>query len=216
MTSIAALDSSRLSVLLDLRHPLAYLALHPTAALANEFGIEINWLPIETPPLRPPSVPGPDDDRGIRHRRYRAQAIAREIEIYSAVQELVLLEAYRDADPRAVNLAWIWLRERHPQLLLPFLSEAFRSYWALELDASDRAAVATLVESIEGDGSEFLVWSADNCPATQLQHHLADEVRKRGLSGTPCYVIDNEVFLGRQHLPMIRWILDGRSGPVPI
>jgi 2-hydroxychromene-2-carboxylate isomerase len=32
----------------------------------------------------------------------------------------------------------------------------------------------------------------------------------------PGFVVEDEVFYGRQHLPMIRWILEGRSGPVPI
>ncbi len=214
MTLPSATDTARLTVMLDIRHPSAYLALHPAAALANELDIEINWLPFVVPPLLPPSTPGPEDDRGIRHRRNRAQAIAREIQTYAEVQGLVLRDYYRDPDPAAVNLAWLWLRERHRDRLLPWLAEAFRAYWTLELDPSSEAAVAELIDSLDGHGSEFLAWCADDGPfAAQL---LADELRERGLFGVPCYLVEDEVFLGRQHLPMIRWILQGRSGPVPI
>jgi hypothetical protein len=45
---------------------------------------------------------------------------------------------------------------------------------------------------------------------------LAALLRDRGVSGVPCYLVEDEVFLGRQHLPMIRWILGGRRGPGPI
>ena len=214
MTLASSIDSARLSVMLDIRHPTAYLALHPAAALASELGIEINWLPLVVPPLLPPSTPGPEDDRGTRHRRYRAQAIARDIETYAEVQGLVPRDYYRDPDPAAINLAWLWVRDQHRDRLLPWLAEAFRAYWALELDPSSEEEVAGLIDSLDGDRSKFLAWCIDDGPlAASL---LADELRERGLFGVPCYVVEDEVFLGRQHLPMIRWILDGRRGPVPI
>jgi 2-hydroxychromene-2-carboxylate isomerase len=214
MTLLCGIDDAPLSILLDVRHPAAYLALHPAAALADELGIRINWLPLVAPPLNPPSNPGPDDDRGVRHRRYRAQAIARDIETYATAQKRVLREYYRDPDPSAFNLAWLWLREHEPARLLHFLTEGFRAYWALELDPSDGAAVAAIVETLSGDSREFLKWCTDDGPATAAQ--IADELRERGLFGVPAYLVDEEVFLGRQHLPMIRWILQGREGAGPI
>jgi len=214
MTFASGTPAARLRVLLDIRHPLAYLALHPAAAFARELGIAIDWLPLVVPPLHPPSAPGPADDRGVRHRRYRAQAIAREIETYAAVQGLVLRDLYRDPDPSAVNLGWLWIRERRPERLEAYLAQAFRSYWARELDPSSDTAVAALVEALGGDGSAFRSWSAGDGEAAAAA--LAAELRERGLRAVPCYLVEDEVFVGRQHLPMIRWILEGRSGPVPI
>ena len=211
---ISGIGSARLSVLLDMRHPLAYLALQPTLELARSLELELNWLPIVVPPLRQPSLANPSDDRGLRHRRFRAEAIAREIETYAEAQGLLLREYYRDADPSALNLAWLWLRERHPSQLPSFLDAVFRAYWTLELSPDDPAAMARWIQSLTGDAREFRAW----CSGDGAVHlaALAGELRDRGLSGTPCYVVEDEVFLGRQHLPMIRWILTGRSGPVPI
>ena len=214
MRLLSGIESSALSILLDVRQPFAYLALHPAGALASELGIEINWLPFSVSPRTPPPPEKPDDDRRIRHRRYRAQAIAREIETYAGAQGLVLRDYYRDSDPALLNLGWLWLRDRHPDQLWSFLKEAFRAYWALELDSSDEAAVAALIDSVSGDGGEFRSWCLDDGPASASR--LAAELRDRGLIGVPSYVVENEVFLGRQHLPMIRWILAGRGGPVPI
>ena len=36
-----------------------------------------------------------------------------------------------------------------------------------------------------------------------------------GIFGVPTYVIDGEIFFGREHLPRIRWMLGGRRGPAP-
>lgn len=214
MSSVSGIDAARLSVLLDLRHPACYLALGPALALTRELGLEINWLPLSVPPLRPPSRPAPDDDRGVRHRRHRARAIAREIEIYGRAQGLVLRELYRDADPSAFVLGWLWLREQRVDVLPDFLVEAFRAYWSLELEPSSRPAIAASIESIGGDRAGFEAWCRDDGPAVAAR--LATELRERGLSGVPGYLVDGEFFLGRQHLPMIRWILGGRQGPGPI
>ncbi len=214
MSFEADLDRARLSVALDLRHPLAYLALHPTLAFAESLGLAVNWLPLTTPTLNPPSRPGPEDDRGVRHRRYRAQAIAREIETYAASQGLLLREFYRSGSAELANRGWLWLRERHPERLVPFLKEAFRAYWALELDPSSEAQVSRVVEAVGGDAAGFRDWSdRDGAAASES---LAETLRDAGLYQVPAFVVEDEVFYGRQHLPMIRWILEGRTGPIPI
>ena len=212
--SVAELEKSRLCVLLDIRQPQAYLALHPAAALAEECGIEVDWLPLVVSPLLAPSEPGSDDDRRVRHRRSRAQAIAREIATYAAVQGLVIREYYRDSDPVEFNLAWLWIRESYPELLFSFLAEAFRAYWALELEISSIEAVASVVDRCGAGEREFQSWRADVGPRQAVA--LAEELQGIGVTRAPCYLVEDEVFVGRQHLAMIRWILAGRQGPGPI
>lgn len=214
MSLSAELDLHRISVLLDLRHPLACLALHPTLVFARARSLAPNWLPLTVPTLRPPSRPGPEDDRGVRHRRSRARAIAREIETYAAAQGRVIREPYRDVDASAANRGWLWLRDRHRALLEPYLVELFRAYWSLELDPSDDAEIARLIGSLGEDPGGFEAWSRSEGPAAV--ESLAGELRAFGLFQVPAFVVEDEVFYGRQHLPMIDWILAGRSGPVPI
>jgi 2-hydroxychromene-2-carboxylate isomerase len=202
------------TVLLDIRQPLAYLALHPAAALAEECGVEVDFVPIADTPLKPPSEPLPDDDRGVRHRRDRAHAIAREIATYAQVQGLVLRDYYRNPDPTTFAIAWLWMRQRHRGHLLAFLIEAYRAYWALELDPSDPIEVDRLIDSFDMDVEDFREWSQERGPARA--HALAKDLLERGLARAPTYVIEDEVFVGRQHLPMIRWILEGRVDAGPI
>jgi len=209
-----ALGGARLSVLLDVRHPLAYLALHPALAFAASEGIAVDWLPLDVPPPKPPAPAQTGDDRGTRHRRYRAQAIAREVEVYAAAQGLVLREIHRSGGVEAAKLGWLWLRDRQPEQLPAYLTALFRGYWALELDASSEAQIADLLDSLGADGGAYRAWCRGAGPAAAAA--LADALRSRGLFQVPAYVVEDEVFYGRQHLPMIRWILNGRAGPVPI
>lgn len=214
MSLSADFERARLSVLLDVRHPLAYLALHPAIAFAQSLGIEIDWLPLTVPTLNAPTDAREGDDRGIRHRRYRAQAIAREIATYGDAQGLVLREYYRDGCAEAANLGWMWLRHRDRGRLQSYLTELFRAYWSLELDASNEGQVAALLGSLGADSAAFRDWCSGEGRAAAAA--LASELRARGLFQVPAYVVEDEVFYGRQHLPMIRWMLSGRKGPVPI
>ncbi len=214
MTPSAGIDAAVLSVLLDLRHPLAYLALQPTLAFAEALAIDVNWLPLEVPTLSAPSEPRVDDDRGTRHRRYRAQAIAREIQTYAAVQGLELRDWYRSGPAALANLGWLWLREQRPERLPRYLVETFRAYWSLALDPADPQQVAAQVARAGGDAAAFLAWAEREGPTAAAA--VAAELRERGLFQVPAFVVGDEVFYGRQHLPMIRWILEGRSGPIPI
>jgi 2-hydroxychromene-2-carboxylate isomerase len=208
------IDAAHLTVLLDLRNPASYLALEPAAEFAEERSIEVDWLPVTVPPLKPASLPGPDDDRSILHRRHRARALAREYEVYGRAQGLELRELYRDGDATAFELGWLWLRESKPTNLLAYLREGFRSYWSVGLDPASVSEVRALVGSVGGDGAAFEAWCETEGPAALAR--IAAELKEQGAGGAPGYLVEGEFFQGRQHLPMIRWILEGRIGPGPI
>ena len=140
--------------------------------------------------------------------------IAREIETSGAAQRLALRDYYRDGDAHSVELGWLWMRETAPARLLPFLTEVFRAYWAVELDAADLDAVARTVDREGGDRAAFDAWAADAGPAHARS--LRESLLARGIGGVPSYLVDGEYFHGRQHLPMMGWILDDRRGPRPI
>lgn len=214
MSFTAELDRAVLSVMLDVRNPFSYLALGPALDLARSLSIEIDWLPLEVPPLRPPSAPASDDDRGTRHRRNRAEALAREIDIYASAQGLVIREPYRDGNPAAAHSGWLWVRHHAPERLPDFLRELFRRYWCVELDPGDIDATAALIDAVAGSGAEFASWAP--AQGRNISNVIAQELHDFGLFQVPAYVVENEVFYGRQHLEMIRWIIEGRGGQVPI
>jgi 2-hydroxychromene-2-carboxylate isomerase len=214
MTIRADLDIAPLTVVLDIRNPLAYLGLAPAIALGRERELAINWLPIAAMPLRSPTRPGPNDDRGVRHRRHRANMIAREIAIYAEAQGLVINEPYRSAPADGANLAWLWMRAHAPASLETFLVEIFRRYWALELDASDPREAARVIASLGEDDAGFMQWAGSE--GSGAFEGIPAELAAAGIAGAPTYWTCDQVFVGRQHLPMIRWLLDGKEGAAPI
>jgi len=203
-----------LTVVLDIRHPFAYLALGPTIALRRDVAVEIDWLPVRTQTLRPPSRSGPDDDRGVRHKRHRAEMIAREIAVYADAQGLRIESPYRDGATGALHAAWLWVRAHAPEALESFLEHTFEQYWALDLDADSLDEVAALVAQRGLDASHFLEWAATEAPHAVVR--VSDRLLEAGVFQTPAFLFADEIFYGRQHLPMIRWLLEGKQGPAPI
>ena len=42
-----------------------------------------------------------------------------------------------------------------------------------------------------------------------------EEAVARGVYGVPTYLVEDEAWFGREHLPRVAWILSGRQGPAP-
>ena len=209
----ADLGRAKLTVVLDIRHPFGYLALRPAIELGQDAGVDINWLPLRSQTLRTPPASSHDDDRGIRHKRRRAQMIAREIAVYAEARGLRIEDPYRDGPSTAFDLAWLWVRNAAPESLEPFLEQAFGRYWALDLNVGSIEDVATVVERCGLESVAFREWASDE---TEAATSVSEQLAEAGVFQTPAYLVGDEVFFGRQHLPMIRWILEDKQGPVPI
>ena len=93
--------SRAIAVCIDFKSPQAYLALAPTRALEARLGIAFDWRPFLVPPLSPPRAARADDDRGARHRRMRAEYLARDLARTAAARGLALGDLYRAPDTTA-------------------------------------------------------------------------------------------------------------------
>ncbi len=212
----AEAGTGKLTVVLDLRYPQAYLAFHPALRFAQERGLAVDWLPFPASTLKPPTAPEEEKDRSVRHRSLRSEAIAREIEVNADRQGLDMSEFYRAGDSTAFNLGWLWMRESHGEQLENFLGDAFRADWAVDLDPASESEVAALIEAMDQgmDANCYRAWCRGKGPES-LEKTTGD-LHARGVFAAPSYLVGDEIFLGRQHLPMIGWLLEGRSGELPI
>lgn len=194
-----------LAVVLDIKDPHSYLAKDPTYALADEMGVEIDWLPYVSRPLRRHSAQ--DEDRGSRHRRFRTAYVERSIVRYAGVRGITIRNIYRAPDSSLAGMGMLAAGEHSERALRNYLDRIFRQYWAEDLDIEDADVIAGLLAAAGVVDFDF-----DAARFEALQDSLA----QAGVFGTPAYLVDGEIFLGRAHLPMIRWLLSGRADHPPI
>ena len=198
-------SSGPLAVVLDVKDPHSYLAKDPTYALADDLGVDIDWLPFVSRPLRRPASVG--EDRGSRHRRFRAAYIERAIARYASVRGITIRNIYRAPDSSLAGMGMLAARGHSEAALRSYLDQAFRQYWEDDLDIEDADIISGLLSAAGVVDFDF-----DTARFEALQESLA----LAGVFETPAYLVDGEIFLGRAHLPMIRWILSNRAGLPPI
>jgi 2-hydroxychromene-2-carboxylate isomerase len=195
-------DRTRLSAAIDFKSPQAYLAIAPTCAMADELGIEIDWLPMITSPA---SAPPTGNDRGSRHRRIRADYLERDVSRYAADRGLVLpgLHPHNDSTVAAIGL--LWTKRHGPSLARAYVERVFERYGREMLDLADENAIRGVLTEVGAPLSGFEAFAKDEGRAELAR--IQTELRDAGVFDVPTYLLNNEVYLGRQHLPLIRSML---------
>ncbi len=144
----------------------------------------------------------------------RAQYYESDLRRYARIRGLDLGDLYRNPDTTIASIGLLWVNERSPAIRRAYVDTVFARYWAEQLNIEDQAAIGAL---LGGVGADVVGWDAYvNGPGRQALELSSARLREAGLFDVPGYIVDNEIFFGRQHLPMIGWILGGRLGEAPI
>lgn len=198
LAALAESARETLDVCVDFGSPLSYLAIGPTLRLAQETGVALTWHSTQHPALRPPTA-HEGDDRGARHRKLRAANLARDIERY-APQPLADIYASFDNSPAAMGL--LWLGRNAPAMVDNYMQAVFARYWRDQQAIDQYRDIVEVMHALGTPITGFAdyVDGAGMAEVRQAWHGL----QAKGVTGTPTFLIDDERFLGRQHLPLIR------------
>lgn len=184
-----------LTVYLDFKSPAAYLAMKPTLALINRLGLETAWKPFRTVERDVPKL-GKEETVGESHRRVRA-ASQRALAIKYAKHQGIDLEFPEKLGASDLALGVLSVIEGDP---LPFIHAAFHAYWQDHADLDEREIVESLIQK---SGAQLTVGVSQTRDVLEDAQNQAEEA---GIVGAPAYVISEQIFVGREHLPWIEEI----------
>jgi 2-hydroxychromene-2-carboxylate isomerase len=202
------------AVCIDFKNPKAYLALQPTYALEDQLGIAFDWWPTLVAPMSRPQEARQGEDRGTRHKRIRAQYYERDIRRYASEYGLKMGDLHRNPDATVASIGLLWVKQYARDSLRQYLSAVFDGYWQERLRLDDVAAIEAVLREI---GVPVVGWGAYVVDSGRESFDRASAgLREAGVFDVPAYVVEREVFFGRQHLPMVRWLLTGNQGEPPI
>ena len=208
---------ARFAVYIDLKSPYAYLAIGPTRDMAASVGAEIDWRPFT---LDIPSYLGSArlDAKG------KSVTEKRTAEQWSGVRY-----AYRDArryanltgktvrgtvkiwDSSLAGIAMLWAKEQG--VVDRFLDAVYPPFWRRELDIEDVVVFEPLLAEAGASVDGFRAYAAGR---GREQHDRSNEVAfAAGVFGVPTYLVEDEMWFGREHLPRVQWLLGGRVGLAP-
>lgn len=201
-----------LTAYVDVKSPYAYLAIEPTRRLARRTGVELDWLPytLDIPDyLGSAEVDGTGrviaQDR-TAHQWRRVRYAYMDVRRYANLRGLTIRGTRKIWDSSLASIAILWARERGGADA--FLDAVLPPFWRRELDIEDIGVITdTLAAAGIGTGG-FTEWAAGAGRA--LHDRLRDEAEAAGVFGVPWYVWGDEVFWGREALPLIGHRITGK------
>jgi len=208
-----------LAVYIDLKSPYAYLAIDPTRAMAARLGVPIDWRPFT---LDIPSYLGsakldkegrvsraertPQQWSGVKYAYMDARR-------YANLTGKTVRGTVKIWDSSLAGIAMLFAKEQGAEALDRFLDVVYPPFWRRELDIEDGEALAGMLERSGVAAGGFAAFAAGRGRAL---HDATNEAAfAAGVFGVPTYLVADELWFGREHLPRIAWLLGGRRGPAP-
>ena len=219
MTNVHATTSSApLIVYIDIKSPYAFVAIEPTLALQESLGITFDWRPLT---LDIPSFLGSAKKKKgkvVASTRSPAQWIGvkyayADARRYAERQGHILKGTEKIWDSSIANMGITFVMQQDPQRLRAYFNEVYPPFWRRELDIEDVSIVAGALQRAGLDTDSFEAYV--NGSGREAHDHLQAQLHPAGIYGVPTYVFDEHILFGREHLPLVRWHLEGKVGTPP-
>ena len=102
----------------------------------------------------------------------------------------------------------LYAKRQGAAVLRRYSDVVFERFWKRELDIEDPAVIAAVLTEASADTAKLGAYLAGEGP--REVDRISRAAEESGVFGVPTFVVDGELFWGREHLPDIREML-GRS-----
>ena len=199
------------TVYIDYKSPYAYLAKDLAYDLGRDFPVRVDWLPYV---LDIPSFLGSArvDDSGRvleeqrnAHQWRRVRYSYMDCRRQARKRGLVIRGPQKIWDSSLAACGMLYARRQGDAVLRRYHDLTFERFWKRELDIEDPAALGAVLAEAGADTSGFPAYLGGE--GRQEVERTCREAEAIGVFGVPSFVVDGELFWGREHLPDIRAML---------
>ena len=193
---------------IDYKSPYAYLAKDLAYKLERDFGVHLDWLPYV---LDIPSFLGSArvDDSGAvieeqrnphqwRRVRYRYMDCRRQ----ARKRGLVIRGPQKIWDSTLAAIGMLYAKRQGNGILRHYNDLTFERFWKRELEIEDPSVICAALEEAGADTAGFSAYLLEE--GRQELERICRAAEANGVFGVPSFVVDGELFWGREHLPDIR------------
>lgn len=208
-------EAKTVTVYTDFKSPYAYLAKDPAFSLQRDFEVTLDWLPYT---LDIPSYLGSAEvnERGdvveaIRneHQWRRVRYSYMDCRREAKKRGLTVLGTRKIWDSSLAAIGMLWAKRCGPPVLRAYIDSVFERFWRRELDIEDRSVLMQVLVEAGADTAGL----ADYLAAEGRRELAAIQATAEaaGVFGVPSFVLDGELFWGREHLPALAAMLPRRN-----
>lgn len=217
MTELLAGDG--LTLIFDFNSLPTYLAMGEMRQMVDEIDVQVHWFPLLKAPgnfsIRADGIDKNDPLAEYKARRAQAKKrfARRELERNCERLGISIEFGERDVDAASAALGLLWLNKIHasPEIFWFYVASIFSSVFREPEPIEDLGIIEKKLDQCSVVTEGFAEFGAGN----YLQN-VQEEILEAGIFESPAYLYQGERFQGRQHLPLLRWLISGREGPPPV
>lgn len=170
--------------------------------MLERHNISAQWLPFQTKQENLKEQVS-DESVGESHRRVRAQSRLDTHLLYAQLQNTTM-NFPAQAGETDLALAALLQIESTPET---FIDAAYKAYWVDNADLNNTDIISGLLSAANIDYSSWNTqYNFEQLNLEQLNTHQ-QEAEEAGIVDAPAFVIDDQIFIGREHLPWIETLL---------
>jgi len=202
-----------ITVYTDYKSPYAYLSKDLEYELERDLDVKIEWLPYV---LDIPSYLGSarvDADGTVleenrnAHQWRRVRYSYMDCRRQARKRGLVIRGPQKIFNSALAGAGMLYAQRAGNAVFRRYHDMVFERFWQRELDIEDVAALSIVLAEAGADGSGF---AAQASVLIEDVAAISRSAEATGVFGVPSYVLDGELFWGREHLPDIRAMLSSQ------
>jgi len=202
-----------LSVYIDYKSPYAYLAKDLVYELAQDLPVAVDWLPFELDISSALGTARLDEAGRVveenrnPHQWRRVRYSYMDCRRQARKRGLTIRGTQKIWDSRVALCGMLFAKRQGEAALCRYNDIVFERFWKRELDIESPEIVAAVLTEAGVDAAGFPAWLAGPGRAELTQ--ICRGAEEKGVFGVPSFMLDGELYWGREHLPDIRAALAG-------
>ena len=196
------------TVYIDYKSPYAYLAKDPAYELARDFPVQFDWLPYDLDladfmgSARVDSTGRVIEEQRTPHQWRRVKYSYMDCRRQARKAGLVIRGTQKIWDSSLALIGMLYAKRQGDGVLRRYHDMTFGRFWKRELDIEDPAIVTAVLAEAGADTSGVAAYLEGEGRADL--ERICREAEEKGVFGVPSFIVDGELFWGREHFPDIR------------
>ncbi|MDP6353323.1 MAG: DsbA family protein [Alphaproteobacteria bacterium] len=200
------MTTKSIAIYIDFKSPYAYLAIAPSWDLARDFDVALDWRPYT---LDIPNYLGNArvDEKGqvveedrTPHQWRRVRYAYMNARRYANLRGMTIRGTQKIWDSSVAAIGLLWARRQGAERA--YMDRVYEPFWKRALDIEDRAVISAELAAAGADVAGFETFLDGEGRAEH--DRIRADAEERGIFGVPSYILDDELYWGREHLALIR------------
>jgi 2-hydroxychromene-2-carboxylate isomerase len=200
------MTTKSIELYIDYKSPYAYLAVAPAWELERDFDVKLDWMPytLDIPDFLGSAKVADDGtvlaQNRTEHQWRRVKYSYMDVRRYANLRGITVRGPQKIWDSSLSGIGMLWAKAHGG--VRKYNDIVYERFWKRELDIEDRNVIESVLQEADIDTTGFADWAAGEGRASH--DRIRADAEERGVFGVPTFVLDDELFWGREHLALIR------------